>query len=715
MRRLAAVRIAASFAVLASLAGASPNVPPTAASAAASAAASTAAPAASRSPADTLVVPLEQVSVTGSRIPETVLRTPAAVSVVDRREFTHSRLLGLDEALGGVPGVLVQSRAGAQDVRVTIRGFGARGNGERSNAGNMRGILFLSDGVPVTEPDGRTSLDLADLGSTARIEILRSNASALYGNASGGVLHLRTNLEFPERYADVAARVGAFGFHREQGSLGLVTGGATRSVLTLSNSTFDGWREHSSSSATRFVGRMATALDPRTRLALALDLVRDLNRFPGPLTAAELDSAPQQANPTYAARDERRDNSVGRVALDLDRTLGDRSALDVVAYVEPKVLRRSERNRFRDFHRTHVGGHVVYEGARSLAPSVDGQLVAGADAAHQDGSILFYDLGPGGSRGTVLVADQREAATSAGAFVQGGVRLGRAWDVRLAVRYDDLGYVSEDHQDPALDATKHFSAWTPKASVARFLDAHTIYASLGGGLEAPAFNEIDPPPPYDTLTSLNPFLDPMRSRSFELGVKGEIGRSGPRALGYDVALYWIETEDEIVPYDGGAYFFSAGETRRQGIELWLDSAPWARGRARASLTQSRTRYLDYRPDGTEQLAGNRLPGLPEVVATLRVSHRFAAGLALDAGGEVVGSYFADDRNTANVPAYVVLDAGASYRRALSADVTLDAFLSGRNLTDRSYVASVFINGVNGQYYEPGLPINVTGGITMRWK
>ncbi|MGH7725581.1 MAG: TonB-dependent receptor plug domain-containing protein [Candidatus Eiseniibacteriota bacterium] len=190
-----------------------------------------AAPASPVSPAraDTLVVPLEQMNVTGSRIPETVLRTPAAVSLVERRDFTHSRLLGLDEALGGVPGVLAQSRAGAQDVRITIRGFGARGNGERSNAGTTRGVLILSDGVPLTEPDGRTSLDLADLGTASRIEISRSNASALYGNASGGVVHLRSNLDFPARFAEVAGRAGAFGFHRKQGALGLVSGASTRS------------------------------------------------------------------------------------------------------------------------------------------------------------------------------------------------------------------------------------------------------------------------------------------------------------------------------------------------------------------------------------------------------------------------------------------------------------------------------------------------------
>jgi hypothetical protein len=96
----------------------------------------------------------------------------------------------------------------------------------------------------------------------------------------------------------------------------------------------------------------------------------------------------------------------------------------------------------------------------------------------------------------------------------------------------------------------------------------------------PAFNEIDPPAPYDTLTSLNPFLDPMRSTTFEVGARGTIGGGDQAAAGrwpgtfaYDTAVYWIGVEDEIVPQDGGAFFLSAGESRvlhAAGVALALE-------------------------------------------------------------------------------------------------------------------------------------------------
>ena len=192
-------------------------------------------------------------------------------------------------------------------MRITIRGYGARGNGERSNGGNMRGIRILTDGVPLTEPDGRTSLELVDLGGTSQVEVLRSNGSALYGNASGGVVNLRTDLDFTRPQLELQSRGGSFGFHREQAVAG--SSWARRLPAPPSYlSHFDGWREHSESATTSIQNRLSAPLGDRTRLGVMLDFVSNLNRFPGPLTQAQLDADPKQASPTFVSRDERRFN-----------------------------------------------------------------------------------------------------------------------------------------------------------------------------------------------------------------------------------------------------------------------------------------------------------------------------------------------------------------------------------------------------------------------
>jgi len=140
----------------------------------------------------------DTVTVIGERPGTDALDAPVATSVVPAAVWRESRTVGLEGPLASVPGVIAQSRAGSNDVRITNRGFGARGAGERSNAGTTRGIRITLDGFPLTEPDGRTSLDLADAALLERIRVVRSNSSVLFGPASGGLIELQTASRFTD-------------------------------------------------------------------------------------------------------------------------------------------------------------------------------------------------------------------------------------------------------------------------------------------------------------------------------------------------------------------------------------------------------------------------------------------------------------------------------------------------------------------------------------
>ncbi len=659
-------------------------------------------------PAETAVVHLPEVIVTGTRIEQPVSKVPAAVTVVRSSRYETTREMSLKDALDGVPGVLAQSRSGAQDVRITIRGYGARGNGERSNAGNMRGIRVLTDGIPASEPDGRTALDLVDLGLADRVEVSRSNVSALYGNASGGVVHLRTNLGFAAPFARAELRGGSFGYHREQGTVGFAAGRA-RGVIALANSTYDGWREHSGASQALAQFRMTAPTGEEGRLMVIADGTSDLFRFPGALTAAQLAADPQQANAGFAARNERRRNRIGRLATTYDQRFARAHDLFLTAFVEPKALQRSERNRFRDFTRFHVGGSGVWTMDQPLGKGVTGQTTAGFDEAFQDGAIQFWNVIPWGARGTTQVADKREGANSAGVFAQQSVTFHERWNATVALRYDRLWYISQDFLDPALDASRHFTHLTPKGSVAWLGRDHTVFAAIGGGVEAPAFNEIDPPAPYDATTSLNPFLEPMISTTYEVGARGAL----PHAFRYDAALYWIEVRNDIVPFNGGAYFFTAGRSRRRGAELGLDWLPLAPLSLRGSLTASHNEYVEYRND-LGDFAGREVPGLPPLTWYAAARCELPRGVAADVSVEGASRYFADDANAAATFGWGIVNAGLSAKRAIG-DVELSAFLNGANLLDKTYVASVFINGVDGQYYEAGMPRSFSLGLSVSFR
>ena len=123
------------------------------------------------------------VTILGTRYAMPWIQVPFSLNYLQEADMPKGKGSGLDEVLSGIPGVLAQSRAGGTDIRLSIRGFGARGAGERSNVGTSRGVRVLTNGFPETEPDGRTSFDMVDIAGAGAIEVVRSNASSLYGNA----------------------------------------------------------------------------------------------------------------------------------------------------------------------------------------------------------------------------------------------------------------------------------------------------------------------------------------------------------------------------------------------------------------------------------------------------------------------------------------------------------------------------------------------------
>ena len=114
--------------------------------------------------------------------------------------------VNISESLGGVPGLLARDRQNyAQDVQISVRGFGAR------STFGIRGVRLYVDGIPATLPDGQGQISNVDLGSADRIEVLRGPFSALYGNSSGGVIQVFTEEGAAPPTRDAASAGGSYG------------------------------------------------------------------------------------------------------------------------------------------------------------------------------------------------------------------------------------------------------------------------------------------------------------------------------------------------------------------------------------------------------------------------------------------------------------------------------------------------------------------------
>lgn len=684
----------------------------------------------------------QPVTVTASRQAQKTLDVPLAVTVVSPLELQNRRGFGLDEVLSIVPGALVQARTGNHDVRITIRGYGARGAGERSNAGTSRGIRVLVDGIPQTEPDGRTAFDLIDITGASSIEVLRSSASALWGNASGGVINMSSVPTTNSPFVSAQSQFGSYGFMKNSLQAGTTTD-LGKMYVSFNNTTFDGWRAHSGSAITQFNAGIVTQVNQRTKLGVFMAAATNIFRVAGPLTQAEFDSSAIQAQAVMVTRDERRFNRLGSLGMTLEHAIGDNHTITSMAFLQPKYLERSERNTYRQFTRYHVGGNVMYKNFGMITTDIGSNFLVGMDEQYQDGAILFYAL-KNGARDT-LQTNKREGANNFGLFIQEEVTFDNKLSIMLGGRLDKIAYYNETYFDGARNrndiAEKIYDNFTPKFGLNyRLTSDMSIYANIGGGIEIPAGNEVDPPGPLATSV-INPLLEPMTSTTYELGWKAlpqvdDFIGLGAANISIDVAAYMIGVKNDIIPYDAGRFYISAGKTQRIGAELGaavkLDNGL----SLSAAFTYCNSKYVEYdlsaiysRPrDSVEGQAAfkdytdNKIAGMPDMYSTIRAKWMptFLERFSIDAEMRMVGSYFADNANLLSVASYMTIDAGISYEQPLVGGLSARGFVRAMNLTDQQYAASVWINPERiknsaPSFLEAGLPRNFSAGINLSWR
>jgi iron complex outermembrane recepter protein len=92
----------------------------------------------------------------------------------------------VEELLQESPGVSFKQGNGPRDIGISIRGSNAR------NTFDIRNIVVLEDGFPVTQPDGLSRTDLMDPHAYGGVDVYRGPSSAMFGNyATGGAINFR--------------------------------------------------------------------------------------------------------------------------------------------------------------------------------------------------------------------------------------------------------------------------------------------------------------------------------------------------------------------------------------------------------------------------------------------------------------------------------------------------------------------------------------------
>ena len=672
---------------------------------------------------DTLKYETDDIVVTATRVEQKIIDIPYPVTRLKSSQFKFSRRVTVDDVLGNVPGLFLQSRYGNHDVRIAIRGFGSR-----SNTG-IRGVRILLDGIPESEPDGQTRIEAIDFNSIGSIEVVKGNSSSLYTNAPGGVINFINDMYFPYSFATQFNEFGSFDLRRNGLKFGVRTD-KYGLLGTYSYHNYKGFRPHSEDYWHIFNTVVDLLPGDGTNLQILGYFVDGLIKLPGSLTKDEFNEDPYQAAQREVDRDSKRITTKGRLGLKFNTKFGknNNQEIEVLPYGTIKYFHRTSAE-YRIMNRYGLGSSYRYINKHTIA-GLDNEFSVGGDFLYQTGPIEYYN-NIGGQKGDQLVALTDETIGNNGFYFSDFLELyDKRFYLLVTGRYDNVYYETVDRLLESRNAFRRFEAFTPKAAL-NFKLTHSvaIYTSYGLSFDSPAGNEMDNyPTSSDPSILLNPDLNPQKSKNFELGIKGNILIPESQFfynIIFEATFFNILIEDEIIPFEvyGDVFFRNAAKTNRTGLEIGGSIGVFEGLTLQASYTFSDFVYDDYialtvdenLDTLTQNFTGNSAPSVPKHNLFFALAYNYPitnqiTGYIRGSIRYVSGMYI-DDANSDKTADYTIFGTDLGF------DMTIGRFnllISGgiNNIADKVYVGFININSSNGRFYEAGEPQNFYAGIRL---
>jgi len=667
--------------------------------------------------------PTDSILVQSGRLTQRQFDAPTAIYTIDAETIRNSGpQVNLSDVLARAPGVVALNRNNyAQDVQISVRGFGAR------SAFGLRGFRLITDGIPATTPDGQGQASTVSLTSAEKIEVLTGPLAQLYGNSAGGVIQVFTREADLTPTAQAQIFKGSYGLERTDWQFSQRAG---KVGFVADYSTFDiqGYRNNSQARREQLNSVVTADLSADTRLKLIANVFRmPFAKDPLGLTAAQFLTNPKQAGNFALVNDSRKTVNQEQAGAVLEHKLDKDSRIQAriyggnrenLQYQAASATAGSWVGLERDFH----GLGLQIQGKQNLQGGKAVDWVAGFDQDYAGENRQGGSAAAGQKTGNVNRKELNESSNR-DYFAQANWRVMPDWTFVTGVRQshvqlkskDDYltdgvngsGSVSYKAANPVMGATWHVS------------DHLNIYLNQGKGFETPTLSESVYTKSGNAVIGLfNANLIPSRSQHLELGSKWTPSPS----TRVDAAAFRIKTDNEIVTslsVGGRTAFTNASETWREGLELSARHAFNSNWRTQLTATVMNAEYAN----GTS-LAGKSLPGIPQKQLFTSISwaengfqntsKKTLQGKTASLDWIARSSLWANDVNDASGAAagYGLLNArikqGFEWRQT-----NFEAYLGVDNLTDKKAVSSVIINQAGRQYFEPLLPRNWVIGISTK--
>ena len=663
---------------------------------------------------------LEDVVISASRAEMRSFDAPAAVQRIDRQAIEGGGpQINLSESLVRAPGLTILERQNyAQDLQISIRGFGAR------SAFGVRGIRLMIDGIPATTPDGQGQSSSVSLTSTDHIEVLRGPLAQLYGNSSGGVIQAFTKDAAKVPTVDYQYYLGSYGMHRADYQFSDTVGdyGLVADYGTFSTS---GYRANSAAERKQFNGKLSFEPNEQTKVNVVFNQFdMPLAQDPLGLTSEQRTADPTKAGTNSIERSTRKIVLQNQLGSSIKYSLDPDSAVSGRAYYGTRENTQfQDSNKWVGLNRSYYGVGLQYNG-RSQLQETPIEWAAGYEFDNSSERRQGGDSAAGQKTVGSLTRNEDNNAQNNDFFIQATAHVSEQISLVGGLRQSNVTFNSTDYYitDGIGSGTANFSSTSPVFGLTWHAnDALNIYANYGQGFESPTLAEMAYSGQTTIVNTFNTAIKAANSRHYEIGAKWAPARNSR----VDLAVYQINTSDEIVVLlssSGKTSYQNAPSTSRIGWELAAASQLSDHFSASLSASSIDAQYATTCLSNLcpNIVAGNKIPGIPQNSTfaelawsseTFTPKTKSPLGTRVALEWQQAGRIFANDLNSKWADERSVFNLALSQRWAWNQGLVS---LYGRvnNLSDARYDGSVIVNQSASQFYEPAMPLNWVVGLSL---
>ena len=646
------------------------------------------------------VLDLNEVIVNSSKIPSRLSDIPLSVNVLDTAlNVNILQQNSLKEYINRIPGVFtLNANNFAQDLRISIRGFGAR------SAFGIRGIKLIVDGIPETTPDGQGQLDNLNLGIIERVEVIRGPSASLYGNASGGVIKINSISNFENNFVNLKSTYGSYGMQNYQGSFGLKRLNS-EALVHLNKISSNGYRDRSKIEQTNFLSRL--------RLN-----TKSIGVFSGSLSYTD---SPYAGDPGGLTDQERNNNRSQARARNIDYDTYEsinhfKSSLQWELKNSEKISWNastfySKRNFYGklpfefggivDLNRDFWGGNFNFK-LSSINEKVSNTLLLGLDLGFQkDRRKRFKNIK--GVQGEITL-NQIESFENRSFYLIDHLKYKKTL-ITIGLRWDN-NTLATDKTDYSIELYKLNPSIGINMSVSK---NKNIWVSFSSSFETPTLSELSSNPYGDS--GLNPQLISQKALNFEFGY-----RSKMKNIYFEMVAFYIPTDDEITPYEieqfpGRTFYRNAGKTSRKGIEIIFNHNISKKINFDNSYTFSDFKFREF-TSGGNNLNDNYLPGIPKNIFNSNISYKTENGLIFLTELIYNDKIYSSNNNDIFEKTYWLSNFKIS-KKINNKNLFWDIYFGLNNIFNTYYSDNIRLNAFGGRFFEPAPLRNFYLGLNLK--